>query len=95
LGIYTHTHTRPHTHTDPELMGIDTKNKFYVTYIHRYAKTHILLAAIFVFKMASFIKLANNMSNALNAILDTGNMGLGTKIKYICAHILRYEQDKY
>jgi hypothetical protein len=48
-------------------------------------KTVIRLAAILKFKMAAFDKLTNSINTALNEFLTPENMGLGTKIKSICA----------
>jgi hypothetical protein len=37
------------------------------------------------FKMAAFNKFANSINTALNGFLDHENMGIETKMKYLCA----------
>jgi hypothetical protein len=43
------------------------------------------MAAILKIKMDSFTKSSNIIKNVFNGFLDPENMGIDTKIKYMCA----------
>jgi hypothetical protein len=43
------------------------------------------MAAILKFKMDAITKSYNIITNAFNGFLDPENMGIDTKIKYMCA----------